>query len=56
MAVKILVTGSTGFIGSHLVEELLIYNIHCFVRPASSKGGFSNKYYECLQCIHCGTI
>lgn len=34
---KVLITGSNGFIGSHLVEHLLQhgYRLHCLVRPTS---------------------
>jgi len=38
MSVKILVTGSNGFIGSHLVEELTKrrYDVYCLVRKTSN--------------------
>ena len=39
---KILVTGSTGFLGSALVERLLIRgarDLRCFVRPGSDRRG-----------------
>ena len=37
-AVRALVTGASGFIGSHLVEALAArgYHVRCFVRPTSN--------------------
>src|SRR5437016_192301 len=39
----VLVTGATGFIGSHLVERLLSEgaSVRCLVRPTSPRGGAS---------------
>src|SRR6266576_3029320 len=39
--VTVLVTGATGFIGSHLVERLVSEgaNVRCLVRPSSPRGG-----------------
>src|ERR1043166_376037 len=41
--VNVLVTGATGFIGSHLVERLLAEgaSVRCLVRPISPRGGAS---------------
>ena len=42
----ILVTGSSGFIGTRIVETLLGYgfnNIRCFVRPSSQLGGCNQE-------------
>jgi nucleoside-diphosphate-sugar epimerase len=44
---RILVTGSSGFIGSKVVEKLLEYgfaNLRCFVRPSSYLGGLKNVF------------
>lgn len=45
MAPKALVTGGTGFIGSHLVETLVSqkWNVTCLVRP-TSRTGFLKKF------------
>jgi nucleoside-diphosphate-sugar epimerase len=52
----ILVTGSTGFIGSKLVEILLEYgyrNIRCFVRPSSQLGRLEKtiKQFDAAKSI-----
>lgn len=41
---KALVTGSTGFVGSHLVEELLRegFDVTCLLRPASRAGSIEH--------------
>jgi nucleoside-diphosphate-sugar epimerase len=44
---RILVTGSSGFIGSKVVEKLLEYgfaNLRCFVRPSSYLGGLKKVF------------
>jgi dihydroflavonol-4-reductase len=42
---NVLVTGATGFIGSHLVDRLLAEgaNVRCLVRPTSPRGGAARR-------------
>src|SRR5438132_10438858 len=49
---KALVTGGTGFIGSHLVDRLLAeqHSIRCIVRRTSSRTWLAGKPLELLEC------
>ena len=48
---KILVTGAAGFIGSHVVDELIAMGYNVIALDDLSGGFFENVNYLCSQTI-----
>lgn len=58
MTPRVLITGATGFVGSHVTDAMLEagYRVRCLVRASSSRVWLTNKPVEIIEGDLCGGI
>lgn len=52
-AIKVLVTGATGFIGNHTIQELLRKNIHVIATSSNTEKAQQYTWYNEVEYIEC---